>query len=155
MRALALAAFLGLASCGSVRFERAWEAAAAGVTGAGVEGAALAEAEPARERWEGRWSSDWNGHSGGLRGLLARVDEHHVHVWFLSTYASVLSFEHATLFHLEPGPEGAFVLSGSQDLGKLVGGVYRYEGTLDAREFRARYSAENGDHGVFELTRVE
>lgn len=145
MRTFALVPLLLLASCGSVRFERAWGASAQVVAGA----------EEPRERWEGGWKSDWNGHSGGLRGLVRRVDEHHVHIWFLSTYAKVLSFEHATLFHLEPAADGAFTLAGQQDLGALVGGVYRYEGTLDATRFHAAYSAENGDHGVFEMTRVE
>lgn len=145
MRSLALAPLLTLAACSSVRFERAWDASAEAVAGAD---------EP-RERWEGGWKSDWNGHSGGLRGLLRRIDEHHIHVWFLSTYASVLSFEHATLFHLDPAAGGAFTLAGQQDLGALVGGVYHYEGTLDANHFRAAYSAGNGDHGVFEMTRVE
>ena len=145
MRTLALVPLLLLASCGSVRFERTWDASAAAVAGA----------EEPRERWEGGWRSDWNGHAGGLRGLLRRVDEHHVHIWFLSTYAAVLSFEHATLFHLAPAADGAFTLAGQQDLGALVGGVYRYEGTLDAAHFHAGYTAENGDHGVFEMTRVE
>jgi len=139
-----------LAACGSVRFERAWEAAAP----APARAPSAPEAPP-RERWEGSWRSEWNGHEGGLRCLMWRVDEHHLHAWFLSTYARILSFEHDTLFHLEPRGDGAFTLSGSQDLGALVGGVYTYDGELDDRHFRATYSAENGDHGVFELTRVE
>jgi len=130
----------GGASCSSARFERAWEASAA---------------TEACTRWEGEWRSAWNGHSGGLRGLLERCGEQHVHIWFLSTYARILSFQHATHFHLTPQPDGSFVLAGAQDLGALVGGVYRYEGALDAQHFRATYTAENGDHGVFEMRRVE
>lgn len=150
VRLLPLLASL-LASCGSVRFERAWDRAAAPVA---ARPAPAGEA-PLRERWEGEWRSDWNGHAGGLRCLMWRVDEHHVHAWFLSTYARILSFEHDTLFHLEPRGDGSFTLSGSQDLGELVGGVYTYSGQLDASSFHADYAAENGDHGVFELRRVE
>jgi len=140
---------LSLVSCGSVRFERAWERASEPVT------AAATEQEPLRERWEGEWRSEWNGHSGGLRCLMWRVNEQHLHAWFLSTYARILSFEHDTLFHLEPSAEGGFTLSGSQDLGSLVGGVYTYSGSVDANSFRATYKAENGDHGVFEMKRLE
>lgn len=136
----------GLVACGSARFERAWERAAGPPTG---------DDEPRRERWEGSWRSTWNGHEGGLRALLWRVDEHHLHAWFLSTYARVLEFEHDTLFHLEPQADGSFTLSGAQDLGALVGGVYTYSGSVDTHSFRASYSAENGDHGVFELKRLE
>jgi hypothetical protein len=145
LRALApvLALFL-TSACGSVRFERAWDAAAE---------PAAASAGP--ERWQGEWRSDWNGHTGGLRCLMERVNEQHLHAWFLSSYARVLSFEHATLFHLTPRADGSFALSGAQDLGKLVGGVYRYEGSLEHATFHATYTAENGDHGVFEMQRVE
>ncbi len=139
-----------LAACGSVRFERAWDSAAAAPAQA-----PSASEPPRRERWEGSWRSEWNGHEGGLRCLMWRVDEHHLQAWFLSTYARILSFEHDTLFHLEPRGDGAFTLSGSQDLGALVGGVYTYDDEPDPSRFRATYSAENGDHGVFELSRVE
>jgi len=140
-----------LVACGSVRFERAWERSAAPAEAVQAD----ADEAPRRERWEGTWRSEWNGHAGGLRCLMWRVDEHHLHAWFLSTYARVLSFEHDTLFHLEPRGDGAFELSGSQDLGQLVGGVYTYRGQVDASSFHATYAAENGDHGVFELRRVE
>ena len=137
---------LFLTACGSPRFERAWDRAESTETPA---------SEPRRERWTGEWRSEWNGHAGGLRCLMWRVDEHHLHAWFLSTYARILSFEHDTLFHLEPRGDGSFTLSGSQDLGALVGGVYTYQGSVDAEAFHATYSAENGDHGTFELKRVE
>jgi len=161
MRALLpLAPLFLLAACGSARFERAWEASAA-PRGAAATAAVASVAIPSgaavepRERWEGSWRSAWNGHSGGLRGLLWRVDEQHLHIWFLSTYARILSFEHATLFHLTPRADGSFTLAGQQDLGALAGGVYRYEGTLDDQHFEAHYTAENGDHGTFELRSAE
>jgi len=131
--------------CGALRFQRAWS---------GYEPAAQPVAGQLEGRWRGEWRSEWNGHSGGLRCLATRLDEEHCSAWFYSTYALVLFFQNEVRFELRRDAEGTLHFAGEQDLGAAIGGLYRYEGTVRGDEFHARYLAENGDHGVFEMRRV-
>ncbi len=140
---LGVAFVLLLSGCGAMRFNRAWSSFPAG-GGAGMEG-----------RWKGEWKSEWNGHSGGLRCLVRREDEGRYLAWFFSTYARVLFFQYETVFQVTAEEDGTLRFVGEQDLGEMVGGVYRYEGTVGGDLFHAIFRAENGDHGVFEMQRVE
>jgi hypothetical protein len=106
-------------------------------------------------RWKGEWRSEWNGHSGGLRCLMTREEEGRYRAWFYSTYAGVLWFQYETLFTVTDEDAGTQRFEGEQDLGSTIGGLYRYEGRVVHDEFRATYRAENGDHGVFEMHRVD
>jgi hypothetical protein len=139
------------AGCGAIRFQRAWsryqppaDPTGSGDAPAGLEG-----------RWKGEWRSEWNGHSGGLRCLMTRLDDGRYRAWFLSTYARILSFQHETEFLVTAEEGGTLGFEGQRDLGQAIGGVYRYQGTVAGDEFRATFQAENGDHGVFEMRRVD
>jgi hypothetical protein len=144
-RLLAAAALALLAcGCGAIRFQHAWSSFEPGAERGGLEG-----------RWKGEWRSEWNGHSGGLRCLITRRDERHSVAWFYSTYARILFFQHEVLLHASQDPDGTLRFSGEQDLGAAIGGVYRYEGTATQDSFHATFQAENGDHGVFEMRRVD
>lgn len=131
-------------SCGAMRFQRAWERHEAQPPSSGMEG-----------RWKGEWRSEWNGHSGGLRCLMSAEGEGRYRAWFLSTYARIFSFQHETPLHVTGSAEGELRFEGQQDLGQAVGGVYRYVGSVRGDSFRATFQAENGDHGVFEMERVD
>src|SRR5688572_13678221 len=133
-----------LSSCGAIRFQRAWSSHPRGDEPGGMSG-----------RWAGTWRSEQNGHSGGLRCLMTRQDEQHYRADFFSTYAAILYFRHETLFRVVDRRDGTLRFEGEQDLGKAIGGVYRYEGAVQGDAFRATFRAENGDHGVFELRRVD
>lgn len=130
--------------CGAIGFQRAWASFEPAAEGVGMEG-----------RWKGEWRSEWNGHSGGLRCLMTRTDETSYLARFYSTYAALLYFRHETLFHVLKEEAGTLSFEGEQDLGRTIGGVYRYAGTVAEDTFRATYQAENGDHGVFEMKRVD
>lgn len=131
-------------SCGAMRFNRAWSDYLPAGEPTGMAG-----------RWDGEWRSEKNGHAGGLRCLMTLEDEAHCRAWFLSTYARVFRFQHETLFRITAEEQGTLRFEGEQDLGKMAGGVYRYEGTVSGDSFRATFQAENGDHGVFEMQRVD
>jgi len=133
-----------LSACGALRFHDAW-----------TDYAPSTERTPLDGRWRGEWRSEWNGHAGGLHCLITRQDDEHVHAWFYSTYSSILFFQHELDFQLSHEPDGALHFAGEKDLGAAIGGVYRYTGTVVGDEFRATFEAQNGDHGVFEMTRVE
>jgi hypothetical protein len=137
-------AFLG-ASCGPLRFQRAWSNFEAPGERHGMEG-----------RWRGEWRSEWNGHSGGLRCLLSRdAQDGRYQAWFCSTYAGILFFQYELGLIVTDEGGGAQSFRGEQDLGASFGGVYRYDGRVVQDQFRATFRADNGDHGLFEMHREE
>lgn len=140
---LGLLLVFGATSCGTLAYDRAWDSHVTDDP-----------QDPMQGRWRGRWSSEWNGHSGGLRCLMTREEEGRYLARFHSTYGWLLSFRHETIFVVTGEEQGALRFEGSEDLGSLVGGVYTYAGRVAGDDFEATYSAENGDHGVFTLTRV-
>ncbi len=144
--ALALA-FLA-SGCGAFRFQRAWS---------GYEASAQASGEASGMvgRWKGGWRSEWNGHSGGLRCVMTHTEGDRYLARFYSTYALLFFFTHETEFVVVGKEAGVLAFEGEQDLGRAFGGLYRYTGTVNGDSFRATYTAENDDHGVFELERVD
>lgn len=101
--------------------------------------------------WAGNWKSDVNGHHGSLKCVVTKTSETtyraHYRAHFLKifryTYAATLS-GHET--------NGVVTLQGEADLGKLAGGVYKYEGNATPSEFRSSYSSKH-DHGNYQMTR--
>lgn len=141
---LCLGALFLTSACGGIRFQNAWSNYEPRAGRGALEG-----------RWRGEWRSEWNGHSGGLRCLLTPQDEAHVQAWFYSTYATLLFFQHELVFDVRAEPDGSQHFEGEKDLGEAIGGVYRYVGTVSGDDFHATFEAQNGDHGVFEMRRVE
>ncbi len=141
---LIVGTFLLASGCGAVRFQRAWSRFETGAEQDGLHG-----------RWKGEWRSEWNGHSGGLRCLIEREDEKRHLAWFFSTYARLFFFQHEVAFQVTRGADGTLSFEGEQDLGASFGGVYRYTGSVAGDSFHATFQAVNGDHGVFEMRRVD
>ena len=104
-------------------------------------------------RWEGRWLSEVNGHSGELRCLMTRVDESRCHARFRATYGKVLHFSYAVPLSIQKHFDG-WEFSGEANLGKLAGGIYYYEGRANPTNFFSTYRSQY-DHGTFELHRPE
>ena len=134
---------LMLAGCGSLKYGRAWSAFE------------TSGADPLEGRWQGVWRSEWNDHSGQLRCMLSREGPRRYLAWFHARYARIFSFQYKTVFTVTEDQAGMYRLEGEQDLGKLAGGLYRYAAAIQGDDFQATYEAANGDHGVFELLRVE
>lgn len=94
--------------------------------------------------------SESNGHTGKLRCIVS-VEEagaYDFHFWarwkvFAGTY-------HVVPVVTQGGDH--FEFTGSKNLGKLVGGEYRFDGEIVGDQFDARYESRI-DHGRFELTR--
>lgn len=102
-------------------------------------------------RWEGHWLSDVNGHNGKLLCIVSRQETGDYSAWFKATYKKVLKFSYTVPLIVDPLDTG-WKFSGHEDLGKLAGGVYHYEGTATATNFHSTYRSKY-DHGVFEMTR--
>lgn len=140
VRTLALL-LLGLGVGGCSTFPRAWKDAAA----------QPAPANSITGRWEGRWQSAVNGHSGRLRCLIVPLDNGQHSARFHANYWRIFSFGYTvTLQAQESG--GAFQFKGEANLGWLAGGQYTYEGRATPTNFFSTYRATR-DHGTFQMTR--
>ncbi len=127
---------------GCANFQREWKGAAAARNSdpRGIEGL-----------WQGEWKSAKSGHRGGLRSVIARVDDRRHRATFQATYWKVLRFTYTLALTVDAsGPPWTF--EGEEDLGWWGGGVFKYEGRGTPETFQANYSSRL-DHGVFEMTR--
>ena len=101
--------------------------------------------------WIGTWSSGKSDMSGALRSRIEKQADGVYLAHFDATFAKVLSNKSSTTLKVErEGEEWAF--TGQEDLGILKGGVYKYAGTTNGREFVCSYDS-TFDKGVFRMTR--
>ena len=138
VRVLALTSLFVLSGCST--FNRDWKAAAVPAPTSSIAG-----------RWEGKWLSDHNGHSGKLRALIRPLDNGQYETRFHAKYGGIFSFGMEAKFDVKPAADGQWQFSGAEDLGKAYG-VYRYEGKASATNFLSTYKA-SFDHGMFQMTR--
>ena len=101
--------------------------------------------------WEGCWESHCTGHHGKLQAIITQVDETHYCARFHGTFFKFLPFEYYMLLTATPDAE-RYALAGQKDLGKLAGGVYRYQGRATSTDFLANYTSCK-DRGVFVMRR--
>ncbi len=102
-------------------------------------------------RWEGTWQSDSPGHAGRLRCLLTKVEEGKYEAKFHAKYKKVLGFGYTAILDGNTEAE-LFKFSGEADLGKLAGGIYRYDGKISPTNFFSTYKSKY-DNGTLTLRR--
>lgn len=140
---LLLAALPLLLTGGCSTFNRDWKTAAQQpTTPNSIEG-----------RWEGKWLSETNGHTGKLLCLIASESENRCTARFRATYAKIFRFSYKVILEIQPH-YGGWEFNGQEDLGKLAGGVYVYEGRASPTSFFSTYRSKY-DHGIFEMRRPE
>lgn len=132
---------LPLLVCGCSSFNREWKKAAS----------LPFPTDSMEGPWEGRWSSDVNGHNGKLLCIVSQNKTGDYSAWFKATYQKVLKFSYTVSLTVESENDG-WRFSGEEDLGKLAGGVYHYEGTASGTNFHSTYRSKY-DQGVFEMNR--
>jgi len=135
---LAMTALL-LCSCSS--FNRAWKQA----------GTATSPADSIEGRWDGRWVSAKNGHSGSLRCLIAKNEDGLYTARFRATYMKILRFSYTIPLAVIRSNEVWYFRS-EADLGAMAGGVYEYEGMTTSTHFHSTYTSKY-DHGDFQMSR--
>lgn len=140
-RVLILTAMLAMLLCGCSSFGRAWKTA----------GQAPPSPDSIEGRWEGCWLSDANGHTGKLRCLLSQEADGRYTAWFRATYLKILRFSYRVPLQVE-SHDGVWDFQGSEDLGKLAGGVYHYAGNATSTNFSSTYDSTY-DRGTFEMKR--
>lgn len=101
--------------------------------------------------WDGSWQSEPSRHHGRLRCLVTPEGPTGYVARFRGTWARVFSFEYKVPVEVHP-TNGVSEFKGTKNLGRLVGGVYSYEGRVAEDQFHATYSCSI-DHGTFEMKR--
>jgi hypothetical protein len=140
-----LLGLLGFTGCSS--FKREWKQTLAQPSPVPVSGIT--------GPWEGTWLSDANGHQGPLRCLITQGTNGNYQAWFRAKYKKVITLSYAYTVSLEAiqsDQDQNVVFSGEEDLGKLAGGVYRYEGKVNQTRFYSTYRCKY-DHGTFQMSR--
>jgi len=98
-------------------------------------------------RWQGKWVSDVDGHSGELRCVLRRQGPNTYLASFNGTFWQVLSFSYDSPLHGYTN-DGEFELAGRQDL-CLPEGSFFYDGHVNNERFFLTYRAKyDGGHAV-------
>jgi hypothetical protein len=104
-------------------------------------------------RWEGHWKSQANEHHDAMRCLVTRVDASHYDAKFRAAYKKWITVHFGYTVRLETQPAtNGVTFHGAEDLGKLAGGVYTYDGRADATNFFSTYKSKY-DWGTFEMKR--
>jgi hypothetical protein len=152
MRNVALATVL-IALLTGCSFDRKWRAAKrAEAAFVPTTLAVTPPTDPLAGRWQGKWVSKSNGHSGGLRAIITRVDDHTYRADFDASYMAILRFGYGMQLNAKRDPDGEIAFEGNENLGSLAGGEYQYNGTADGTTFDATYKS-SADHGTFQMTR--
>jgi len=131
-----------LLTCGCSSFNREWHSV----------GKQIAPQDALVGRWEGRWLSDVNGHNGKLRCLINHQTNDIYVARFRATYWKLFRFSSTVPLQVTPQETG-WRFQGEVDLGKLSGGVYRYDGSATQTDFHSTYHSKY-DHGIFEMRRI-
>ena len=141
-RSLLLLLVLGLSSCAGGRFERAWKQGQ-GQTAQDLTGS-----------WEGKWLSHSNGHTGRLRCIVSRVNgsrDDYAFQYQASWGKFLRGIFTIQCKALRTGPQ-RWKVSGSKDLGPLLGGEFSHQAEITPQAVHAEYHSQL-DHGVMELKR--
>jgi len=135
--------------CGCSSFESRWKAAG--------------ETTPAvphnlEGRWQGSWTSEGDGHTGGLRCIITHKQDDIYLADFHATFWNIFQFGYSIDLKATEVSPTRYQFSGDSDLGWLAGGNYHYEGTAEVAgdsktdAFNCTYKS-SADHGRFDMMR--
>ena len=107
-------------------------------------------------RWEGTWTSDETGHTGGLRCIITGGGHGEYAARYHATYGWCIfqfAFEY-TLPTTAIRQGSAWMLHGSAFLDSwIASGLYSYEARVEGDDYIASYRS-SFDHGIFRMKRV-
>jgi len=127
--------------CGCSSFNRQWKQA----------GQTPAPTNSITGRWEGRWLSDVNAHTGKLRCIITQQTNDLYAARFRATYLKILRFSYTVPLTVTASND-IWHFCGAEDLGATAGGVYRYVGSATATNFHSTFDSKY-DRGTFEMQR--
>jgi len=132
---------LALLVCGCSSFNRDWKRA----------GQHPAPTDAITGRWEGRWLSEVNAHTGKLRCLITHQTNDVYAARFRASYMTILRFSYTVPLTVTAS-NAVWQFHGEEDLGAPAGGVYHYVGSATATNFHSTYDSKY-DRGTFEMRR--
>ncbi len=143
MKALLLILALGLCSCSTPRFDKAWAEA--------LTETPLADEGSVAGAWEGSWTSAHNGHEGALKLLIEEgKTPEELRFWYWAQWGRMKA-----AFRLDgessAQPDGSLKVIGQKWLGPT--GTYTHRAELTPEGIDAVFGSKRKDHGTFELTR--
>ena len=104
-------------------------------------------------RWQGHWTSEATGHHDALRCLVIKVDDNNYDAKFHAAYKRWITFRFGYTVRLEAAPSNNVIrFHGAENLGRLAGGLYTYDGFANPTNFFSRYKSKY-DHGTFQMSR--
>lgn len=141
-RCLLFLLVLGLSSCAGGRFERAWK------QGEGQN------AQDLTGTWEGQWLSHSNGHTGKLRCIVSPVNgsQDDYSFQYQASWGKFLRGIFTIQCKAIRTGSQRWKVSGSKDLGPLLGGEFFHQAAITPQAIQAEYHSQL-DHGVMELKR--
>lgn len=112
-------------------------------------------------RWIGKWTSDRHkkpfsseAESGYMQGVFTRIDPYRYRTHIRAEWLLGAS-DHLTELYGHTNKAGdVLYLKGQDQVSKVFGGTYKYEGTVTATHFRVRYDSSY-DSGTFEMTKLK
>ncbi len=126
--------------------------ACTGIPRGWTEAKRSASSDPVAGAWIGTWRSTVNGHNGGLRAVVTKVDGDRWSFRYRASWARILCAGFTLDATVKPDGKGGWIVSGSKDLGKAFGGLFTSTGTIRDGHFPAAYEAKM-DRGVMEMRR--
>ena len=140
---LVAALAVGLAATGCRSFHQEWrEARKVALSPNDITGA-----------WEGTWQNRNNTHRDRMRAVLTRTGPDTYRASYYAWYKRVLTFSYTTDLRVSRRDGETVYFQGEKDLGKLAGGVYRYDGNATPADFFSEYDSKY-DIGTFTLHRL-
>ena len=101
--------------------------------------------------WTGTWQNQNNTHGNALRAVVTELEPDTYRAFFHARYLKIFTYSYSV--KLSGRPEGdSVILTGEEDLGKLAGGVYKYNGHANPTNFFCDYESKYNT-GTFTLQR--
>lgn len=129
----------------------------AGIGCAGRHSAPLAQPTTTRTSdllagdWRGTWASSERDMGGAMTCQVRKLESDVYEATFDATFFKYWN-NHSVIKLRVTKSAGEWKFSGQEDLGLLKGGVYKYSGRCDGKDFVCTYDSKH-DQGIFTMTR--
>jgi hypothetical protein len=102
-------------------------------------------------RWRGSWHSDSTGHKGPMQANFQCAGAGQWKVVFRGRFCALIPFQYSAVLREQTNADGSVTLSGSRNLGPLLG-TFHFRGTVSDGRLNARWWSKN-ESGSFVLSR--
>jgi len=102
-------------------------------------------------RWRGTWHSDSTGHKGPMQANFRCAGTGRWEVVFRGRFCALIPFQYSAVLQEQTSADGSVTLSGSRNLGPLLG-TFHFRGTVSGGRLNARWWSKK-ESGSFVLSR--